>query len=153
MNPVTQPPCTRRDHSNVDPSPTGLYLPSYSHYFFGFSNFLLFRIQPYVIMHPRCACFVLAVTITVCLEKMWLCVPSFCRSSWMERNKGNLAVNCSPLIECDVGISGFQPAPIQPLEGHGCSQDTSASAHQSDFKLLRYFILTLTCCEVCNILS
>jgi len=71
----------------------------------------------------------------------------------MERNKGNLPVNCSPLIECDVGISGVQPARISPLEGHGCSQHTSASAHQSDFKLLRFFILTLTCCEVCNILS
>ncbi len=116
----------------VDPSPTGLYLPSYYQPLFHiprfFHFFLLFEfihLNSYVIMHPRCACFVLAVTITVCLQKMWLCVPSFCRSSWMERNKGNLSVNCSPLIECDVGISGSQLALILSLQGHCCSQDTS----------------------------
>ncbi len=90
------------------------------HFFFEFIH-----LNSYVIMHPRCACFVLAVTITICLQKMWLCVPSFCRSSWMERNKGNLPVNCSPLIERDVGIPGSQPALILSLQGHCCSQDTS----------------------------
>ncbi len=73
------------------------------------------------------------------LGKMWLCVPSFCRSSWMERNKGNLPVNCSPLIECDFGISGSQPAPLLSLQGHCCSHAHVTFTHISPTLNFRFF--------------